>query len=491
MKKNIVVIGSGFSGLSTAVELADNGAYVTVIEKNDTLGGRARLFKEKGFTFDMGPSWYWMPEVFENFFEKYGKKVSDYYNLVRLDPSYRVIFGKNDYIDLPANLEELKKLFESLEEGSAENLELFLEQAKYKYETGMNNFVHKPSVSLKEFIEPSVVSGLFKLDLLSSFHKHIRKFFKNDKIIKIMEFPILFLGATPQKTPAMYSLMNYADIVLGTWYPLGGMFNIIDSMVNLAKDKGVEFVTNTEISELEIKDNNIIKIKSKHKEFKPDVVVASADYNHVETKLLPKDSQSYSEEYWNKRIMSPSSLLFYLGINKKLKNLEHHNLFFDTDFSIHAKEIYETPVWPSQPLFYVSVPSKTDSTVAPENNENVFILIPVAPNLEDTEQIREKYYNIVMDRLEDITGQRIRENVIFKRSYAHKDFKKDYNAFKGNAYGLANTLNQTAILKPSIKSKKVNNLFYTGQLTVPGPGVPPSIISGQVVAKQVISEFFN
>lgn len=304
-----------------------------------------------------------------------------------------------------------------------------------------------------------------------------------------MEFPILFLGALPENTPALYSLMNYADISLGTWYPMGGMHKVIEGMVKLAEEKGVKFLYNQEVKSIAIEGSEVKKVLTQQGSFDADILVAGADYHHVETKLLPPQYRSYTDDYWNSRTLAPSCLIFYMGLNKKLPNSLHHTLFFDVDFMRHAKEIYTNPKWPSDPLFYVSVPSKTDSTIAPEGCENVFILIPVAHTLEDSEEIREKYYNMVMDRFEKLTNQNIRESVIYKRSYAHKDFIADYHAFKGNAYGLANTLMQTAILKPSLKSKKVKNLFYTGQLTVPGPGVPPSLISGQVVAKEIMKEY--
>jgi phytoene desaturase len=303
-----------------------------------------------------------------------------------------------------------------------------------------------------------------------------------------MEFPILLLGALPQNTPALYSLMNYADIKLGTWYPMGGMHKIIEGMLQVAYAKGVNLKLNENVIEFGFENGRICKIITDHHEYEADVVVAGADYHHVESKLLPSKYQSYSAKYWDKRKMAPSSLLFYIGVNKKLKNVNHHNLFFDEDFTPHAKDIYEHKRWPDKPLFYLSVTSKTDPDVAPEGCENLFVLIPVAPDLEDNEEIREKYYNIVMDRMEELTGQSIRDAVVYKKSYAHNDFVKDYNAFKGNAYGLANTLMQTAILKPSLKSKKLNNLYYTGQLTIPGPGVPPSLISGRVVAEEIAKE---
>lgn len=489
MSKKVIVIGSGFSGLAAATCLAKEGFDVTVLEKNDQPGGRARKFETKGFTFDMGPSWYWMPDVFEDYFSLFGKKPSDYYDLKRLDPSYRVFFGQNELMNVPANMAELEQMFEQYEPGSSQNLRKFLAEAQYKYEVGMKEFVHKPSLSFWEFADVRIAASLFRLQMFQSLSNHVRKLFKNEKLIQLLEFPVLFLGATPEKTPALYSMMNYADMALGTWYPMGGMSKIIDGMVALAEEMGVKIELGNEVKQIYVPNGHATKVVAERGEYEADIVVGGADYHHIEQQLLPEKNRQYSPQYWDKRVMAPSSLLFYLGIDKKLKNLEHHNLFFDKNFKQHAVEIYESPAWPSDPLFYVCAPSVTDDSVAPVGNENLFVLIPLAPDLNDTDELREKYYQIVMQRLEELTGQEIRSHVIYKRSFAHNDFKADYHAFKGNAYGLANTLLQTAFLKPKIKSNKVNNLFYTGQLTAPGPGVPPSLISGQVVAKEISSRF--
>lgn len=487
--KKVIVIGAGFAGLSAATSLANKGFEVTVLEKNTVAGGRARVFEAEGFTFDMGPSWYWMPDVFETYFGKFGKKPSDYYNLVRLDPSYSVIFEGNEVIDIPASLEKLKQLFESIELGSSARLEAFLEQAAYKYDVGMNKFVWKPSRSILEFVSLKLLYDLGRMDVLQTFAEHIRKYFSDPKLLQLMEFPILFLGATPQNTPAMYSLMNYAEISMGTWYPMGGMHEIVKAMVALAQEKGVKILLNQNVAKIEVTNGSAKRVVTDSDVFEADVVVAGADYHHVDTKLLGT-YRNYSDEYWDKRTLAPSSLLYYLGVNKRIPKLQHHNLFFDEDFGIHAHEIYTEPQWPSKPLFYASAPSKTDPSVAPAGSENLFILIPVAPDLkDDTNQIREYYFNMVMERLEAYVGEPIRPHIVYKRTYAHRDFQSDYNAFKGNAYGLANTLLQTAFLKPKLKNKKVANLFYTGQLTVPGPGVPPSLISGLVVADEVAKEF--
>lgn len=490
-KIKVCVIGSGFAGISTATHLATLGYDVTVLEKNSTPGGRARKFDAEGFVFDMGPSWYWMPDVFERYFGNFGKKVGDYYNLVRLDPSYTVVFGEDHKVDLPASMQALEALFDQYEPGSGLRLREFLAQAAYKYQVGINDLVYRPSRSIFEFLDLRLLYGVIKMDVFTSMAKHVRRFFSEPHLLKLVEFPVLFLGAVPENTPALYSLMNYADMSLGTWYPMGGMHEIIKGMVTLAEEKGVKFEYNQEVTGFDIHDGAIRAVKTSTQSFDAQVIVAGADYQHIDQKVLAPEYRSYTDEYWDKRTMAPSSLIFYLGVNKRLDNLRHHNLFFDEDFKEHAIEIYEKPAWPSKPLFYVSAPSVTDSTVAPEGCENLFILIPVAPDLQDGEEVREHYYQMVMDRLERLTGQSIREHVIYKRTYAHSDFKNDYHAFKGNAYGLANTLKQTAILKPSLKSKKVKNLYYTGQLTVPGPGVPPSIISGEVVAKEVKKDFSN
>lgn len=484
----VVVIGAGFSGLSCSCHLAQMGYQVTLLEKNDQPGGRARSYQEKGFTWDMGPSWYWMPDVFDKFFNSFNKETSEYYQLDRLNPSYRIKF-KNDTIDIPASMSELEALFEEIEPGSSKKLQSFLKQAKYKYDVGVKKLVYKPSRSLLEFIDLKLLLGLLKMDVFTSIAKHVRKHFKDERLIQLMEFPILFLGATAENTPALYSLMNYADLSLGTWYPKGGMNAVVKGMVKLAEELGVEIKLEEEVTNFSFEGNKIVSVNTSEETYECDMVVAGADYHHIDQHLLPPSFQNYSKQYWDSRVLAPSSLLFYIGVDKELPNLEHHTLFFDEDFKQHASEIYDQPQWPSKPLLYVSATSKTDHSVAPKGKENLVVLIPVAPDIDDTEEIREQYFQLIMDKLEKFTGESIRDHILVKKSYAHKDFIEDYHSFKGNAYGLANTLRQTAILKPSLKNKRLKNLYYTGQLTVPGPGVPPSLISGEVIAKEIEKDF--
>lgn len=478
--------------------MAKAGWKVTVLEKQSIPGGRARRMHVEGFTFDMGPSWYWMPDVFEHFFNCFDKTVEQYYQLDRLDPSYR-IYWPQDYVDIPADYNALKKLFDSLEPGSAEMLDNFMKEAQYKYQVGINKLVHKPGQSITEFIDLELVKGIFKLDVFTSMKKHIRKHFNHPQLQQLLEFPVLFLGALPENTPALYSLMNYADIKLGTWYPKGGMYKIVEAIHRLATELGVQFQFNHTAVKIEV-ENNIAKSvvtntigdagKIVKKNYKADVVIGGADYHFIETALLSKQYRTYSDAYWDKRVMAPSCLIYYVGLNKKLHNVLHHTLFFDVSFEEHGKEIYTIPQWPKSPLFYVSVTSVSDNSVAPEGGENLFFLIPVAAGLTgDTDELREHYFEQIIQRYEDRIGQSVKDAIVYKKSYSVSNFIEDYNAFKGNAYGLANTLMQTAVLKPGCRSKKVENLYYTGQLTVPGPGVPPALISGEVVAKEIIKNF--
>lgn len=489
MSKSVVIIGAGFAGLSAAAFMAKNGWKVTVVEKNKMAGGRAQQLKADGFTFDMGPSWYWMPDVFERFFNQFGKSVSDYYSLTRLDPSYRV-YWQDENIAIPADYAELKAAFERLEPGSSQKLEKYLHEANVKYRIGIQDLVYKPGQSLTEFLDWNVIRNVFKLDVFTSIKSHVAKHFKNEKLRQLMEFPVLFLGALPKNTPALYSLMNYADIIGGTWYPEGGMYSIVKAMQQLAEELGVTFRFGEAAKEIIIEKGAAKKLITEKGEYTADAIISGADYQFTESALLPQAYRTYSPDYWDKKVLAPSCLLFYIGLNKKINGLLHHNLFFDVPFDKHADQIYTHPHWPDDPLFYVNVPSKTDSTCAPQGGENLMVLIPVASGLTgDRDELRERYFSKIMQRLEHHTGQTFADAIVFKKTFSVSDFIQEYNSYKGNAYGLANTLFQTAVFKPSCRSKKVTNLFYTGQFTVPGPGVPPSLISGEVVSRQLIQSY--
>jgi len=487
--RTVIVIGSGFAGLSAASFMAKAGWRVRVIEKHAMPGGRARQLTKDGFAFDMGPTWYWMPDVFEKYFAAFGKKVSDYYELKRLDPSYRIYWDDCE-TDVPADLKQFKALLNSFEKGAGNRLDAFLKEAGYKYKVGIEKLVYKPGFSIAEFADWNVIRGMFRLDVLTSVESHIKKYFKHPRIRQMLEFPVLFLGATAADTPALYSLMNYADIVKGTWYPTGGMYSVVNGMYQLALELGVDFQFSETVTRIDIQSKKAKTVVTDIGEYEADVVIGGADYHFIEKNLLPSEARMYNEEYWNRRMMAPSCLLYYVGLNKKLKNVAHHSLFFDSSFAEHAKDIYQRKEWPENPLFYVSAATATDASIAPAGCENLVFLIPVASGLQhDDETLREKYFQNILQRFEARIGEKVQESIVVKETFSVTDFEREYNSFRGNAYGLANTLMQTAIFRPRCRSKKLKNLFYTGQLTVPGPGVPPSLISGEVVAGQVLKYY--
>ena len=488
MSKKIIVIGSGFSSLSAATYLSKYGYQVTILEKNQDFGGRARQLKSNGFIFDLGPSFYWMPDVFEKYFGDFGKKVKDYYQLIRLDPAYKIFFEKNKTVSIPGSFEKILSTFENIERGSSSKLKKFMNEAEINYSIAMNGIVFKPGFSIFELITFQTVRRVKYF--MTSIKSEVSKFFNNKKLKQILEFPVLFLGAKPENTPAFYNIMNYADFKLGTWYPKDGMYSVVKGMVRLAEENGVKLISNQNVEAI-IEENNKIKgVISNGKNIYCDIVVSGADYHHTES-LLNSHQRNYSESYWDKKVFAPSALLFYIGLNKKVRNLEHHNLFFDVNFDEHASAIYNNKKWPDAPQFYVTVSSITDLKSAPENCDSFVILIPIAPGLEDTESIRNSYLEKILTRIEEHSENKIKDSIIFKKSYCINDFKSDYNSYKGNAYGLANTLFQTAIFKPKLRSKKIKGLYFTGQLTVPGPGVPPALISGKIVAKTVMQDFPN
>ncbi len=491
VRKKIAVIGAGFAGISAASYLAKAGFEVHVYEKHEGPGGRARQFKtEHGFVFDMGPSWYWMPDIIDGYFNDFGHKTNEFFDLHALDPQFQVIFS-NDSIEIPANYEELTELFERLEPGAGAQLNAFMKNAKFKYDISMKDFVRKPSLTWKEFISVDLFKSAFKFDLLTNFRKYVSQYFKNEKIRAIMEFPVIFLGSSPDKIPAMYSLMNYGGYVLGTHYPSGGYFSLVEAMYKIAKKQGVTFHFDHQIDQIITKNKKVDSIVINGKSIEFDGIIASCDYHHAE-RLLTFENRNYTDRYWKKKTFAPSSLIYYLGLKVKLPKLTHHTLFFEHDIDKHLNSVYVEKNWPKDPLFYVCCPSKTDPTVAPEGKENLFLLMPIGLSMDDPESVREKYLKQMLNRIEQITGvENLYEQIEYKRSYCISDFIQDYHAYGGNAYGLANTLGQTAFLKPKLKNKKVENLYYAGQLTVPGPGVPPSIISGKIAANELAKDLTN
>lgn len=480
-----VIIGAGFAGLSAACYMAREGHEVLLLEKNASIGGRARQLVRDGFRFDMGPTFYWMPDIVEGFFADFGKRPQDYFELVRLDPSYELVFGKDDRIALPAGKHRVEELFEQTEAGGGRFLHDFLRSAEFNYRVAVGKVIRKPGRSALELVMPETVARMPQF--LRSLEHTVRSGVRDPRLRRVLEFPALFLGAKPGDTPSFYRFMNHADMELGTWHVEGGMVRLVVALRQLAESLGVRILTGQPVREIAVGGNRVTGVRTPQAFYAADTFISGADYHHTE-RLLPAACRNYSELYWRRRLFAPSALLFYIGFGKRIERVSHHTLFFDTSFEEHAAKIYDSPGWPDKPLFYASVPSKSDPTLCPAGSETAIVLIPTAAGLRDTPRVRERYFHQVIDRMERLTGQRLREYVRVCESYGCTDFVRDYNACMGNAYGLANVLTQTAFMRPKICNRKLANLFYTGQLTVPGAGVPTALVSGKLSAECALTQ---
>ncbi|MGA1794139.1 MAG: phytoene desaturase family protein [Thermoplasmatota archaeon] len=483
-----VVVGAGIGGMSAAALLARDGFDVTIVEKNDQPGGRAIVHKDKGFMFDMGPSWYLMPEVFEDFFKEFGKAPSDYYELKRLDPSYKVFFGKERFFTFPADLEGTKRIFDSVEPGSGDKLEEYLGSAKYQYDIAMGQFIYKEYSSIFDFLNRKLVFEGTKLHIFDSLDGYIKRFIKDKDLRKVLEYTIVFLGGSPYNSPAMYALMSHVDFNLGVWYPMGGMVELSKAFHRLCLELGVEFRLGEEVKKVLVEKGRAKGVETEKGKLGADLVIVNADYPHSETQLLEKGQRTYDERYWSKKAIAPSCVLMYIGLDKNLDGLEHHNLYLSDGWDEHFASIFDRPAWPDNPSYYVCCPSKTDPSVAPKGKENLFFLVPVAAGLEDTDDVRERYFRTTISHLEGLLGEKILDHIISKRIVTHRDFSSLYNAYKGTALGLAHTLRQTAVFRPGHRSRKVKDLYYTGQYTHPGIGVPMVIISSQILSKEILKD---
>lgn len=488
MGKKICVVGGGFGGLASACYLAAGGHRVTLLEKNDSLGGRARVWRTDGFSFDLGPSWYLMPEVFETFFSDFGCARADYYTLHRLDPYYRVFFSPDEVVDITPDLAKTRELFESFEKDGARKLDAYLEQAAYKYRVAMDEFLYREYRSLRDFMNRRLMVEGTRLGVFRKLDSFVRGYFQDHRARKILEYAMVFLGTSPTDAPALYSIMSHVDLNLGVWFPYGGMISLVDGVAALARELGVEIRTNAEVSGIDVSGGRARAVRIGNERLEVDGVLMNADYAHAEMNLLPDEARTYRPRYWSGRTMAPSFFVMYLGLNKKLASVVHHNLYFDHNWGDHFDAIFKKPGWPERPSYYVSCASYDDDSVAPWRQENVFFLVPVAAGLDDDPEFREQYGEKLLDHFECLTGEKVRDAIRVKRYYSHRDFATDYNAYKGTALGLAHTLFQTAVFRPSHRSRKVENLYYSGQYTHPGVGVPMTFISSRVIARAMAQE---
>jgi phytoene desaturase len=490
-QEKIVIIGAGIGGLGTACLLAKQGYEVVLIEKNEKLGGRANIFKEKDFIFDMGPSWYLMPDVFEHFFSLLGENIEDHLNLIKLSPSYRVFFpGDKDFpmIDIYSDLSKDLETFEKLEKGSAEKMKKYLKQSGEQYNLAKRQFMYRNYNSVFDFLQKDFMKEGLKMNPFQTMENYLNKWFKDDRLKKILEYTLVFLGSAPNKTPALYNMMNFIDFDMGVYYPEGGIYKIIEALEHIARKHGVKIHTNTPVEEIVVENKKAIGVRLEDGSIiESNYVISNADMHFTETKLLKEAKyRTFPQKYWDKAVMGPSAFILYLGLNGKVDTLTHHNLRFSVNWKENFKEVFDNPKFPEDPSYYVCCPTKTDKTIAPDGKDLLFVLVPVASGLEFTDEQRTEYRNKIIAMMkEDLNIPNLEEMIEYESMYAHQEFTKDYNAFQGTALGLSHTLKQT-LLRPTNKSKKISNLLYVGAGTNPGIGMPICLISSELAYKRVV-----
>ncbi len=483
-----VVIGGGCAGLSQAAELSKAGWDVTLLEKNAVTGGRARLWESGGFRFDMGPSWYLMPEVFDRFFERMGRRREDYYRLEELETYYKVFFEKHPAVEITSRFEDTLKTFTSFESRGAEKLQKYLKQAAYKYDAALDQFLYKDYRSIFQFFNWRMMTEGLKLNLFKSIDAFVARQFDSVQARQILEYAMVFLGTAPKDAPALYSLMSHVDLNLGVWYPRGGLAEAAQGIRRTAEELGAEIRVGEPVRQIRVERGRASGVETDRGFYPADAVIAACDYHHAESALLEDSSRSYSAKYWDKRVVAPSMFLMYLGMDRQL-DLAHHNLYFADDWTAHFNTVCESPSWPEDPCFYLSCNSKTDPSSAPEGKENVFLLVPTAPGLEDTDAVREEYAGKLLRHAEKVTGEDLHRGVEVQRIFTQRDFEGDYNALKGTALGLAHNVGQTAVFRPARRSKRVKGLYFNGQYTHPGIGVPMTLISSEVTAGEIARDY--
>ncbi|KUG20562.1 MAG: phytoene desaturase [Methanomicrobiaceae archaeon] len=488
---NVVIVGAGFGGLSAAALLARQGFDVTVLEKNEQPGGRASTYREGGYSFDMGPSWYLMPDVYEKFFAEFGKTPEDFYDLARLDPSYRIYFDGGPTVDIAADITRNFALFDTFEESGGEKLRTYIDEGKEKYDLAIQEMLYRDYRSIFDMLDRRLLLEGAKLRIFESLETFVKRRFSSDEARRIVQYSVGFLGSSPRNTPAFYHMMSYIDLSMGVWYPDGGMRRVVSAIYGLARDGGADFRFNEPAVSIPVDGRTATGVATPERFYDADIVLVNADYPYSETALLPPAHQTYPEKYWSKREIAPSAFVCYLGLDRKTPALAHHTLFLDKDWEENFHRVFDPAhaAWPENPSYYVNVPSKTDASAAPEHGEALFVLVPLAPGLTDSPDLRERFYSRILDHLEESTGERIRDAVVVRKIFALDDFRDRYNAYRGTALGLTHSLWQTALWRPAHRSRKVENLYYTGQYTHPGIGVPMTLISSQIVARELGSTY--
>ena len=483
----VTVIGGGFGGLSAAAYLGRAGLDVRLLERHDRVGGHAGVLERDGFRFDTGPSWYLMPDVFERFFGHFDREPTDYYELERLDPQYRVCWKDGDSVTIPPDRDRVEEIFESYEDGAGDALAAYLEEAERNYELAMDRVVYEGRERLRDYVDTDLLPMAPRYRLFGNMDDYVGRYVEHPKLRQLLEYTLVFLGGSPYNTPALYSIMSHVDLNLNVFYPEGGIAGVVDALADLAREQGVTIETGVEVQHVGGSAGNF-EVETDDGVRESDLVVSNANPAHTERELLDPADRSHDPGYWDDQTYAPSAFMLYLGVEGDVDPLEHHTLVLPTDWSDHFEAIFEEPRWPDDPAYYLSVTSKTDDAVAPDGHHAVVVLVPIAPGLDDGPEVRERYREKVLSDLAAEAGVDLRDRIVSETTACVSEFAERYGDPDGTALGLAHTLFQTGPLRPGHRGP-VDGLYYSGAYTTPGIGMPMCLISGEHTASAIFEDY--
>lgn len=491
--KRVVIIGAGMGGLATALRLAYQGFAVNVLEKQSRPGGRSNILEENGFRVDTGPTILVMKNALKDTYSAIGQDINRRLNLVQIDPNYRIYYHDGTHLDLSSDMARVAQEVEKIQPGSAEHLFRFIGESAKKYELGMD-FVDRNYEHITDLANPTALVRLLQTRAYQNLYHQVSDFFQNDKLSKAFSFHSMFLGLSPFDAQAMYSLITYADLALGMWYPMGGIYRIVEDMLELAADLGVVIRTNAAVARICIHDGRVTGVSLESgEEIQADLVISNADLPYTYRKLI--DSQyrkRYSDQRLNQMSYSCSGFILFLGIDKRYTHLKHQALYFSEDYKANLDAIFKTKTIPEEPSFHLNVPTVTDPSLAPPGHSLLYILAPM-PNLEsniDWDAAAPNVRDKLLLQLDRIVDPDLRKHIVWERQYRPTDWLKDVNAEYGTAFGsLSHGFFQSSYFRPHNKAYEISGLYFVGQSTYPGIGLPMVQISAKLVTERILQEW--
>ncbi len=486
-----IVIGAGIGGIATAARLAKNGYNVTVLEKNESPGGRCNQIVQDGHRFDIGPTLFLMPEVWEETFASLGEKMGDHLDLRRIDPTYMVRFDDGLQLELTSNIGDMQAQLEAVEKTAFTGFLNYIAEGSKHYKVSLDKFVGRNFFSIFDYFSLKNLPLIFKLKALGKHYRNTGRFFKDERLKAAFTFQNMYLGLSPYDAPATYSLLQYTELAEGVWYPMGGVYAAIEALVKIAEKLGVKFIYNAPAKKLNVEGSQVKTVElGNGKTLEADIFVGNADLPYIYKELLP---DPIAAKKLDKKLYTCSTIMFYWGVDKQYPQIGHHNVFLASDYKASFDQIFKEHNLPDKPSFYVHAPARTDPAAAPAGQDTLYVLVPVghldAASEQDWDERVNRARKAVFERLSKEMGiDDLESHLKFEIAYQPKVWKERFNLEKGAAFGLSHNFWQVGYLRPQNRHKKYKNLYFAGASTHPGTGLPIVLLSARLTTERILLE---